>query len=135
AVRFEDHLAAIADADIVVASTGCPKTLLHRADIECVMQTRRNRPMILIDIAVPRNVDPDVQLLDNVYLYNVDDLDAIVCENIRHREQELALCNQLIETHAAALMEKLDSRKGQRRKTGVQFETNWLSHAATAGAA
>jgi glutamyl-tRNA reductase len=135
AVRFEDRLTAIADADIVVASTGCPKTLLHRADIEHVMLARRNRPLILIDISVPRNVAPDVQQLDNVYLYNIDDLNAIVCENMRNREQELALCNQLIETRAATLMEKLDSRKEQPNESGLQFQPNWLSHGAAIGAA
>jgi glutamyl-tRNA reductase len=135
AVRFEDRLAALADADIVVASTGCPKTLLHHTDIEHVMQARRNRPLILIDISVPRNVDPDVQQLDNVYLYNIDDLNAIVRENLRNREQELALCNQLIETRAATLMEKLDSRREQPHESGLQFQPNWLSHRAAIGAA
>jgi len=135
AVRFEDRLAAMADADIVVASTACPKTLLHRAHIEHVMQTRRNRPLILIDISVPRNVATDVQQLDNVYLYNIDDLNAIVCENIRNREQEVALCNQLIEARAATLMEKLDSRNEQRHEKGLQFQPNWLSHGAAVGAA
>ena len=135
AVRFEDRLAAMADVDIVVASTGYPKTLLHRADIEHVMHARRNRPLILIDISVPRNVAPDAQQLDNVYLYNIDDLNAIVCENIRNREQELALCHQLIEARAATLMEKLDSRNVQRHERGFQFQPNWLCHSETVGAA
>jgi glutamyl-tRNA reductase len=135
AVRFEDRLTALADADIAVASTACPKTLLHHTDIEQVMQARRNRPLILIDISVPRNVDPGVQQLDNVYLYNIDDLNAIVCENIRNREQELALCNQLIETRAAALMEKINSTKERPQETGLPFPTNWLSRGATVGAA
>src|SRR5262249_51563322 len=119
----------------VVASAGCPKTLLHRADIERVVQTRRNRPLILIDIAVPRNVDADVQQLDNVYLYNIDDLSAIALANIRNREQELAFCNQLIETRAAALIEKLASRKVEVHQAGRQFQTSWLSQAHAAGAA
>jgi glutamyl-tRNA reductase len=135
AVRFEDRLTALADADIVVASTGCAKTLLHRADIEHIMRTRRNRPLVLIDISVPRNVDSNVQQLDNVYLYNIDDLNAIVCENIRNREQELALCNQLIETRAAALMEKINSASEPPHETGLPFPTNWLSHSAAVGAA
>jgi glutamyl-tRNA reductase len=134
AVRFEDRLIALADTDIVVASTGCPKTLLHRAEIEHVMQARRNRPLILIDISVPRNVDPDVQRLDDVYLYNIDDLNAIVGENIRNREQELALCNQLIDAGAAALMEKLNSGKERLNEVGFQFQANWLSRRGAVGA-
>lgn len=135
AVRFEDRLAPLAAADIVVASTGCPKTLLHYADIEHVMQARRNRPLILIDISVPRNVAPEVQQLDNVYLYNIDDLNSIVCENIRNRQQELAFCNRLIEARAAALMEKINSAKQRPHETGLPFPTNWLSHGAAVGAA
>src|ERR1041385_6381104 len=135
AVRFEERLTAIAEADIVVASTGCPKTLVSRADLEPVKQARRNRPLILIDISVPRNVEPAVQKLDNVYLYNIDDLNAIVCENIRNREQELAFCNQLIEARATTLMEKFASRKAQHHETGLQFQTSWLSQVHAVGAA
>jgi glutamyl-tRNA reductase len=134
-VRFEDRLDAIADADIVVVSTGSTKALLYRTDIEHVMQRRRNRPLILIDISVPRNVDPDVQQLDDVYLYNIDDLNAIVGENMRNRQQELVLCNQLIESSAAALMEKINAAKKRPRESGHPFPPNWLSHRAAVGAA
>jgi glutamyl-tRNA reductase len=113
AVRFEQRLTAMADADIVVASTGLPETLLHRGEVETVMVMRRNRPLVLIDISVPRNIDAKVGSLENVYLYNIDDLEAIVRENTRHRELELALCGRLIESQAAALMTKLNSREEQ----------------------
>ena len=78
AVRFEELPSALAGADIVVSSTGCPQTILHREDLQTVMAARRNRPLFLIDIAVPRDIDADVDRLDNVYLYNVDHLEAIV---------------------------------------------------------
>jgi len=130
AVRFEDRLAAIADADIVVASTACPNTLLQRADVEEVMVMRRNRPLVLIDIAVPRNIDAEAQRIDNVYLYNIDDLNAIVRENVRNRAEELALCNQIIETQAGALMEKLNSGKERMHEMGLRFESSWASHGA-----
>ncbi len=107
AIRFDDCLPRMADVDIVVSSTGCPQTILHRADVEKLMQTRRNRPLFLIDIAVPRDIDPDVQRIDNVYLYNIDDLEAIVRQNVHHREQELALCRAIIDKHTAALLPKL----------------------------
>ena len=130
AVRFEDCLTAMADADIVVASTGCPKTLLHRSDVERLMAARRNRPLFLIDISVPRNIDADVQRLDNVYLYNIDDLDAIVRDNVRGREQELAICHQIIDTRAAALMKKLNLEKERLYDLGVQSQPGWVSHGA-----
>jgi glutamyl-tRNA reductase len=113
AVPFEDRLTAIAGADIVVASTGLPKTLLQRADVEAAMATRRNRSLVFIDLSVPRNIDAEVQYLDNVYLYNIDDLEAIVRENLRNREQDLMLCDQIIEAGATALMAKLNSRRGR----------------------
>jgi glutamyl-tRNA reductase len=91
AVQFEDRLTAMAAADIVVASTGSPRTLLELADVEKVMLGRRNRPLVLIDMSVPRNIDAEVQRLENVYLYNIDDLEAIVRKNVSNREQDLAL--------------------------------------------
>jgi glutamyl-tRNA reductase len=107
AIRFEDLPAGLAEADIVVSSTGCPQTILHEADLAAVMPARRNRPLFLIDIAVPRDIDAEVQNLANVYLYNVDHLERIVRENIRLREKELARCQTLIRERAAALMVKL----------------------------
>jgi len=130
AVRFEDCRVAMADVDIIVASTCCPKTLLYRADIEQVMAARRNRPMVLIDISVPRNIDPDAQSIENVYLYNIDDLNAIVGENIRNRERELALCDRIIEERAAALMKRVCSEQESRQQTGVPFHTGWIGQPA-----
>jgi glutamyl-tRNA reductase len=117
----------MAEADIVVTSTACPRTFLQPANVEAVMARRRNRPLILIDIAVPRNIDAEVQRINNVYLYNIDDLEAIVRENVRNREQDLALCNRIIETGACALIEKLNYKKGQPHDRGFQFQPVWIS--------
>ncbi|MCX6929303.1 MAG: glutamyl-tRNA reductase [Verrucomicrobia bacterium] len=104
AIRFEDCLPAMAEADIVVSSTGAPQVILHRDDVASVMHSRRNRPLFLIDIAVPRDIAAEVEQLDNVYLYNVDHLEAIVRENVRHREQELARCQAILSERTTALM-------------------------------
>jgi glutamyl-tRNA reductase len=128
AVRFEDCLTAMAGADIVVAATSLSKALLHRAEVETAMVSRRNRPLVLIDLSVPRNIDVEVQRVENVYLYSIDDLNAIVCQTVIHREQDLALCNQIIETGAGALMEKLNCRRQRLFDRGLQFRTSWLSH-------
>src|ERR1041385_3945629 len=95
AVRFDDCLSSMIEADVVVSSTGCPQTILHRADVARVMAARRHRPLVLIDIAVPRDIDADVQDVDNVYLYNIDHLEAIVRENLKSREQELGRCAEI----------------------------------------
>lgn len=91
-------------ADIVVSSTGAPQTILHRGDVAGIMPERKNRPLFLIDIAVPRDIDVDVQQLRNVYLYNVDHLEEIVRENVKLREQELAHCQRIITERAASLI-------------------------------
>jgi glutamyl-tRNA reductase len=108
AVRFDDCLEAMVEADIVVSSTGCPQTILHRQDVETVLRARRGRPLVMIDIAVPRDIDADVEELENVYLYNIDHLEAIVRENLRMREQELSKCREIVTERAAALMSKLN---------------------------
>ncbi len=107
AVRFEECLEAVTHVDIVVAATGCPNTLLRRVDVENLMRRRKNRPLFLIDIAVPRNIDAHVQSLEGVYLYNIDDLQALVRENIKSRQQDLAKCDQIIDSRTSALMAKL----------------------------
>ncbi len=71
------------------------------------MRRRKNRPLFLIDIAVPRNIDAGVHSLEGVYLYNIDDLQALVRENVRSRQQDLAKCDQIIDVRASALMAKL----------------------------
>jgi glutamyl-tRNA reductase len=106
--RFEDCLQEMLAADIVVSSTGAPQAILNREDISRVMSARRNRPLFLIDIAVPRDIATDVDRLENVYLYNVDHLEAIVRENVRHREQELARSRGIIMRRSAELMERFD---------------------------
>lgn len=109
AVRLDECSGALAEADIVVSSTGCPQTILHRRDLLPILPARRNRPLFLIDIAVPRDIAPDVQELENVYLYDIDDLEAIVRENVRQREQELSRCRELIAARAATVMAKFNS--------------------------
>jgi len=126
AIRFDACLDAMIEADIVVSSTGCPQIVLHAEQIERVMSARRNRPLFMIDIAVPRDIDPDVQHLDNVYLYNIDHLETLVRENLRHREAELARCRSIIEQRTAALMTKLMPVPKNTNDTCIQSEPRWL---------
>jgi glutamyl-tRNA reductase len=104
---MDDGLAVMCEADIVVSSTGCPETILDLEDVQVVMRQRPNRPLFLIDIAVPRDIASEVEQLENVFLYNIDHLERLVSENVRLREQELAGCHEIIEAHTAALMAKL----------------------------
>ena len=80
---------ALAAADIVVTATGSREPVLTRAGVEDAMRPRRSRPLFVIDIALPRDVDPAVGLLDQVFLYNIDDLQSIVKENLARRTSEV----------------------------------------------
>jgi glutamyl-tRNA reductase len=132
AVRFDDCLAAMAEADIVVSSTGCPHTILHRAEIARVMGARRDRPLVLIDIAVPRDIAADVQQLNNVYLYNVDDLEVIVRENTRLREREFSRCEAIIDERTEAVMTKVNPVRERTYDLGIRPQSGWVLGGAAA---
>jgi glutamyl-tRNA reductase len=132
AIHFNDCVKAMADADIVVSSTGCPKTVISREDVESVMRARRNRPLFLIDIAVPRDIDPNVQLLENVYLYNIDDLESLVAANVRHRQQELEHCRVIIDQRTEAVMAKLMPVRKESYDNSLQSQPGWVFRGAVA---
>ncbi|HEX7655026.1 MAG TPA: glutamyl-tRNA reductase [Verrucomicrobiae bacterium] len=108
AVRIEDSAAAMTEADILVSSTGSPDLVLMKADVAKILPGRNNRPLVLVDIAVPRDIDPAVAELPEVFLYDIDDLEAVVRENTKHREQELAVCQAIIAGQVAELMRRLE---------------------------
>jgi len=96
AVQFEDWAREFEKIDIVISSTSAPHHILDRPKLESLMKLRRNRPLLLIDIAVPRDVDPEVMFIENVYLYNVDDLQSIADDYLRQRKEEIARCEAII---------------------------------------
>jgi len=126
AVRIEDSAAAMTEADILVSSTGSPDIVLRRADIEKILPARNNRPLVLVDIAVPRDIDPAVAELPNVFLYDIDDLEAVVRENTKNREQELNFCNAIIDGRVAELMEKLESQPAKKSQDAVEILPGWF---------
>ncbi|GAB4484623.1 MAG: glutamyl-tRNA reductase [Thermodesulfovibrionales bacterium] len=97
AVRFEDFVHDLVNTDIVICSTGAPSYVLQKAQMQKVMKERKNRPMFLIDISVPRNIDPGINGLDNVYLYDVDDLQGVVDTNVMERQKEACKAEAIIE--------------------------------------
>ncbi len=97
AIPFDQISEALITIDIVISSTGSPHYLLKYEDIKALLSLRKNRPMFLIDIAVPRNLDPDINQLDNVYLYDIDDLQAVVEANIRERAKEAQRAEEIIQ--------------------------------------
>lgn len=86
---FWDELpAALTEADIVLSSTGAPETIIQADQIRRIMRQRKQRPLFFIDIAVPRDIDPEVNSLSNVFLYDIDDLEGIVSQNMDERKQQ-----------------------------------------------
>jgi glutamyl-tRNA reductase len=104
AVRFDQIRDELRQADIVVCSTAAPHYLLHRADMDELIRLRRNRPLFLIDIAVPRDVDPAVNEIDNIYLYDIDDLEGVVAVSRLERQREAAQAELLIEREVAGFL-------------------------------
>jgi len=113
AVRFEDWAVEFPRIDILISSTAAPHCILDRARLEPLMKARKNRPLLLIDIAVPRDIDPSVSFLENVYLYNIDDLQAIADDYLQQRRVEIARCEAIIAEKAGA-MNALDSAVNAR---------------------
>lgn len=101
ALPFENLEESLKDADIIIASTSSKDPVLNAAAVKKAMKARKNRPMFFIDIAVPRDIDPDVNELDNVYLYDIDDLRDVVEENMAGRKAEAERAKRIVEEEVA----------------------------------
>jgi glutamyl-tRNA reductase len=124
AVCFGYCLFEMRDVDVVIAATSSSETLLSRDDVKNLMKARRNRPLLLIDLSVPRNIDPAVRGLEHVALYNIDDLEGLARRGVQAREQELAACHQIIEEHVAALIEKFNAE--DERLSAEERNNRWV---------
>jgi len=96
AVPFEDLEEHLAAADIVISSTSAPHFVVTRERVERAMKHRRHRPIFFIDIAVPRDLDPDINRVDNAFLYDIDDLEHVVEQNRSEREKEAAKAEEIV---------------------------------------
>lgn len=113
ALPFEQLNAGLAGADIIIASTGSREPLINAGQVRQALKARKNRPMFFIDIAVPRDIDPEVNTLDNVYLYDIDDLRDVVEENLAARRVEADAARKIIGEEVARFarwLESMDAR-------------------------
>ncbi len=106
--KLADHIAA---ADVVISCTGSPEPLLTAATFEPIPAKRRYRPLLIIDIAVPRDFDPAISQARNVYLYNVDDLHETVEQTIEARRQQISASEALIDQAVTQLLDKQTQRQ------------------------
>lgn len=96
-VRFEELLDYASQADILISSTGAPHFILKKEDGPRILARRKNRPMFFIDIAVPRDIDPELNKIDNIFLYDIDDLQQVVQANLLERRREAERGEQILE--------------------------------------
>lgn len=97
AVKFDQCLEKMAESDIVISSSAAPHYLINKEEVKKLIGLRHQRPIFFIDISVPRNIDPEINKIDNVYLYNIDDLNKIVQENIKTRQKEIYKSQEIVE--------------------------------------
>ncbi len=118
AMRYDDAMQkGIVNADIVISSTAAPHPILNREHLLPLVKKRRGRPLFLIDIALPRDIDSDVNTLENVFLYNIDDLEAIVQQDASLRSTEVMKADLIVKEEIANY---LNWRKEQRSAPLIQ---------------
>ncbi|WP_372682232.1 glutamyl-tRNA reductase [Desulfosarcina sp.] len=111
AIKFEEIIDFINDADIVISSTGANDYVLRKGQIKTAMKSRRNRSLFLIDIAVPRDIDPDINRITNAYVYDIDDLKGIVDENMEDRNREAVKAQRIIDEAVIGFRKWVDTLK------------------------
>lgn len=109
-VPYESFHTALTGTDVVLTSSGAPHFILTRENMKPVVHARKGRPMFLIDIAVPRNIEPAVNSLDGVFLYDIDDMQKVVESNIRVRQAEAEEAERIIAEEVARMMQRLQQR-------------------------
>lgn len=106
-VEYHRFLGMLPEVDIVITSSGAPHYILNKEEMQRVIAARRNKPAFLIDIAVPRNIDPAVNEIDNVFLYDIDDLQGVVNANLRERVREAERAEELVAQEVERMMARL----------------------------
>jgi glutamyl-tRNA reductase len=114
-IDFADFKNQLEHFDIIIGSTSAPGTILDKATIQATMRQRPERPCFLIDLALPRDIEPSVEDIENVYLYNLDDLSTIANENLAAREAEIDKAREILKKHAWTLWLQLRRRELMRQ--------------------
>jgi glutamyl-tRNA reductase len=110
-IEYDRFLESVPEVDIVIASSGAPTYILSREQVRQAVARRRNRPMFLIDIAVPRNIEPEVNQVDNVFLYDIDDLGKVVDSNLKGRLEVAQQAEDIIREEVERMMLRLKTRE------------------------
>ncbi|MGD0015846.1 MAG: glutamyl-tRNA reductase [Bryobacteraceae bacterium] len=110
-VEYDRFLDTLPEMDIVITSSGAPHYLLNKSQARRIIEARKNRPMFLIDIAVPRNIEPAVNEIDNIFLYDIDDLQRVVEVNVGERRKRAEQAEQIIALEVERMVARLKARE------------------------
>lgn len=128
-IDYDAWKSRLAEMDIVLTSSGAHEYILRRDEMKRAVDKRRNRPMFVIDIAVPRNVEPSVNELENVFLYDIDDLGKAVEENRKSREREAEDAEQIIDGEIDRLLGRWKAREVAPTLVKLQQQLDEMAHA------
>ena len=120
AIHFDNWQRAFHDVDILIGSTGAPHPVLTKEKLLPMMATRIDRPLFIIDLAVPRDITPDVNEIDGVFLYDIDSLEHIASETLEVRRKEVVRCETLIEEHVVDYLSWLRRSTGRGEETAAE---------------
>ncbi len=126
AITFQQLPPAMIEADIIITSTGAPHTILDRKLLAPAMVARPNRPLFIIDIAVPRDVDPDVMEIANVHLHDIDALQSEADENVREREAQIPRVEMIVDKEVKQFVEWFSSLEVVSTITSLRQQTEQL---------
>jgi len=125
AIRPEELFKHIERADIIISSTGANNFILNKADGERLIHFRKNRPVFIIDIAVPRDVDPEINKVNNIFLYDIDDLRNVVDANLKQRQREAQFAEEIVREEVESFVSS--ARVVDLSPTIVSIRTHWES--------
>jgi glutamyl-tRNA reductase len=111
AVPFEEHWHHMSEADVILSSTSCPHTILSREETEVMVRGRQGRPLVIVDIALPRDIDPQVRHVKGVFLYDLDDLENVVSHNVAEREVAATAAEKILQAEAKDFRRNLAAQR------------------------
>jgi len=125
AVHWEEWEERALEVDIMISSTSAPHYVLTREKLEALLKRRERRALFLIDLAVPRDFEPSINLLDDVFLYDIDDLQSIAHAHLRERQTEITRSMEILQPHVERYMEWAGRQVGKTGPDGVR--TGWVA--------
>ena len=128
-VEYTRFVSMLPEVDIVITSSGAPHYILRKEEMQRIISARRNKPMFLIDIAVPRNIEPAVNEVDNVFLYDIDDLQEVVNANLRERMKEADHAESMVAEEVQRMMARLKVAEVTPTIVGLQEQLEQIRSA------